>query len=967
MNVVNGTLVYHVVPHVLQVGVVNPLPPVVVPYLGAPLPAVIGFTPVNHAPNMFAHLLRAVPATFAYGWHCFSELNQYSAEAFHYFTECGAPVPPPNALAYNPLPARGLVPHVATFTPRRAIAETLATDLRDYPSAWTVRESDSDLPTSIRQMAKVAELRPIKVTCLFGVFGCGKTTAARPLVANDEESTWVFPSSVVASEALTSNPPLGPDAQSSRYIEGMEVFRKSLGTTCVLDDFTKLPPGSLDLLVLTNPQLEHLILTGDPCQSEGQFPVPTARSKTLDPLGQDALRLFPNATYATITHRLPLERAELLGLPTSSNRHGHYLMVSQPPPGVPFFATSPRFVETKCNGGTLAFVTSFSQGLDLDGQVALDLGGMSSSMTDAPAVVGLTRNKTDCFLVFDHATLPPRAGLWGSSTILSAMVHMSASTRRACLTAADDPDHIIARTVAEYIRSRIPSLRTGAALPFVGYNDSAGIPEDGLYTTDAAMHQLSFYYPLVTRIARAASNPPVTATVPVPEMAFDPINNFTQPDFRDASVREFSVGKVVSEQFPGHKHPGALHHGRADRATEAASYAKRLHLASAGDNIASIVRARQSSRFHQLRAGFLSQFPRFNKRRDFSSLLDLCTEEVLDSWCSKKTLKDVQRSLLVQDVDWDLTFTKTFLKSQVVRKNEKWGGNASAGQIVTSFPATKTFRDAVYALCLEKVVLEECPEHVYLHLRRTTEDLANFTSTFLKSADGFTETDFTAWDSSIDGPFFAFYAWMFQQLGFPADYIDTFVREASTTRFFGGNLRLMQHSGNRYTFLLNTLGNLAVTNAMYTGIRHTPQAFGGDDSLLAGSPTVSPLFRPTKWKMIPKVNHSSVGHLFGHLITAGNLTYDYEYMRNRLEVAIVERPYDTDFYRSFADQMIALPYVEDESYATVYTMLTEHVRARSLRIPSLRLPAPVMSWTPQSIFYNGVLPKQVSRSLRNFA
>jgi hypothetical protein len=98
---------------------------------------------------------------------------------------------------------------------------------------------------------------------------------------------------------------------------------------------------------------------------------------------------------------------------------------------------------------------------------------------------------------------------------------------------------------------------------------------------------------------------------------------------------------------------------------------------------------------------------------------------------------------------------------------------------------------------------------------------------------------------------------------------------------------------------------------------------------------MSKSFDPTRWLMAPKVVHTTVGHLFGHLIHDGMLSYDYEYMRNRLEVAIIERPTDKAFFTSFADQMLALPRPDDEHYASVYDMLLSHLRDVGISIPAI--------------------------------
>jgi len=360
-----------------------------------------------------------------------------------------------------------------------------------------------------------------------------------------------------------------------------------------------------------------------------------------------------------------------------------------------------------------------------------------------------------------------------------------------------------------------------------------------------------------------------------------------------------------------------------------------MRVSSPEDNAAELVSTRNKRKFQQLKSGFLKVFPAFGRKRDMTALFDQCADDILDSWCSKRTLRDIQKSIAREVVDQDVYFTRTFLKTQVVRKSEKWFGPAKPGQIVTQFPMAKTFRDAVFALALERVVLAECPSHVYLHLRRTTSELASWCSRHLTTVQTFTETDYTAWDSGVDGAFVQFDSWLLSQIGVPKEYTRQFCDEAIRTRFWGGNLGIMQHSGSRYTFLFNTLNNLALTNCTYADTASVPQAFGGDDSLLGARLGHLATFSPKDWKMAPKVQHTTEGHLFGHHIRHGTLSYDYEYMSHRLDTAIISRPKDTDFYRSFCDQMVALPYPEDPQYARVFDALVTHCRSAGVVLPAL--------------------------------
>jgi len=954
--------------HVTQVDMPNlvPGPPPPVPPLpnAAPVQALVGFAAPRLTANYFASALRAVPAAFAGSLQEFTPFRAFTPEALNYRARRGLPPPQAAPAPFVPLPVVHLTAHTARYTPVVKTATALASDLRDNPALWLVRDSDSSLASSHKAACTYGTPREVEVTCLFGIPGCGKTTYARNLFTNgtlpSTDATWAFPSALVGSDTLNNTAnvwPLGPDSRSGQYSEGMEVFRKSTLSTLVLDDFSRFPPGTLDLLIMTNPDLERVILTGDPSQAHTAFPREDAQTRALPTFGQAMTAAFPLAPYATVGHRTAPRIAELFGVTTTSVREGDFLFTAHPPPTLPLLVVSPRFAETKTMGGAPAYVTGRSQGLDLQGDCCLDLGGMSNTMLDGPAVVGLTRCDGNVFLAFDHSSLPPASGIWGASTLLSILIGLSADSGCALVDITQDPDRLFARAFAEHVRASVPSMRAQAPPEaLVGFAPD-GVPS---LTTDPGAPDLvtrglSFHYPTFGPLARDHSSPSEHLPCPPPTGPTDPSLFLSDEEFPDSLSRQFSINGMLSHQHPPHKHPGARHHRRGDLATEQASLAKRTKRVSYEQNRASFTTRDTASRFASLKQGFTAVFPRFRTARDMSARLDLCAERVLDSWVRKRTLREIQRSMTHETVDWDVATARVFLKSQVVRKSDKWFSGAGPGQTITEFPMQQTFRDAVYALMIEQTVLEECPEHVYLHLRRSTEDLQTWVSEHMAGAEQFTETDYTAWDSSIDAPFFRFDAWLMEQLGVPQWYIDLYLEEACRTKFFRGNMGLSQKSGNRYTFLFNSLRNLALTNHTYAGLTHVPQAYGGDDSLLLGHRRPASRFDPQRWPMSPRVVLSTQGHLFGHLVTPVGLTYDYPYMHHRLVTAIAERPRDRDFFFSFHEQMAALPAPDDPAYATCYDMLVAHCHAARLAFPGLPPRHPTRPPIPDICFRNGVM------------
>jgi len=929
-------------------------------------PEFVGLNSADLEFNDYRPLIAAVPREFAdtlpsfRGLQMATPAQRQAANVLHREIENEAPGPVPM------MPRVVLQPSHYRFTPDRAVADILAQDLRDFPNLWLVRDSDRSAPAQQRAMVKFGEAHEIELVTLFGVPGCGKTTAARRVLADSgihvTSQVWAFPSPLLAGDALQKPPaaqPLGPDANSSQYVTGLEVLRKGCGELVVLDDFTRWPPGTIDWLVFNNPSLRMIVLTGDPAQTQTSFPEQTALSRTLKPIGGDLMSrplLKENPpNYATVSWRLPQPVAELFGFHSAPGVRldGHVTVVSKPPPDIPLLVTSPRFAETKTHGGTPAYVIATSQGLEFDGDYCVDLGGMTDAITDASALVALTRGRRNVFLYWPQETRAVANFSWSTTPILGSLVSLSSSQGAGVLVAGCDWTRMVPRAVYSHIvrtaHCSIPGFRPSG---FIGVND--GIPSllGAPVTTEHVNRAVAFQHPQVGRIQRAQSRKAVLTApvdgllhtvVPAPTVPADPVHHHAWEEFGDREARELRApGIGATHQFPDHKHAGAQHHARQDRATERKSLDKRLKMATPAANRRNIYAGR--SRYVQLKNGFLTQFPNFRRPREMEGLFEQCVEECLDSWMTKRTLKDIQRALVNEPPDWDKEQTRVFLKTQVVRKRDTWGGPAKAGQIVTTFPVMKTFRDAVYALALERVLLADCPPHVMLYLRKTPADLAGWIERHMGDTTVFTENDYTAWDSSIDGPFVKFDLWLLRQIGVPEEYLATWAEERCSTTCFMGNLRLMQHSGDRYTFLLNTVRNLAITNAQYAGMAGRPQAYGGDDSLVAGRPDFAKDFRPSHWLMDPKTHVGPVGHLFGFEVRDGKVTYDWRYMRNRLSVGLVERATDYDFFVSFAVQLRDFPNTDDELYASVYAELVAHCHRMGWRIPGL--PDPPDHTTP---------------------
>lgn len=229
-------------------------------------------------------------------------------------------------------------------------------------------------------------------------------------------------------------------------------------------------------------------------------------------------------------------------------------------------------------------------------------------------------------------------------------------------------------------------------------------------------------------------------------------------------------------------------------------------------------------------------------------------------------MRSLKRVIEANPTDWDPLTTRLFLKSQAVKKLEKLGGVAAPGQIVATFPLAKTLRDSVWALYLERLLLRDCRPTTYLHCRTTFSDMTTFYKRFWQKGPT-TANDYTAWDSGCDALFLNFDCWLMTTYGIPKPYVEQYFHERCNTSAYVGPMPIMQFSGDRWTWLLNTARNAALTGWSLNCPAATPAAFSGDDSVVLGAWGKASDFRPSAVRMTPKRvvadTNTFCGYLFG--------------------------------------------------------------------------------------------------------
>jgi hypothetical protein len=596
-------------------------------------------------------------------------------------------------------------------------------------------------------------------------------------------------------------------------------------------------------------------------------------------------------------------------------------------------------------GGQVCDTFTASQGHTIHGDVAIDLGGLTSTATEKACWTALTRATGNIYLVMGPSMKKDTSieSCFSSSQILTAMLALASVRQQPVLTAAVDVDGIVRSAVLSHL-ARCLSPRAAARLglgapnPVVGASRGVSAQyrqpwlatptvSPDLYTARthrAQMTQSAGVGPAFSAHRPQYQNNPVDVAheirhlaampgdaslvvastsyalppIPVMEVQPDPALDVNEPT--DDALREVVVHANANATF---QHivdgpPDALHHVRADRLTTKLGEEKRIRV---GRHTAPWTRA-DGLRLHQLKRGFRKAFD-VNKwqRLGFNpALFEEAERTKIASWASKRTGRAIQASVAKQNLDAHPNHTSLFPKGQFVKKKPKWRGHAFPCQTVSDFNLGKIFRDASYATYLEHRTMECAFETTYVHFKASPDDLSAWYRKHWRPGV-MTANDYTAWDSGIDHVFLAFDLWLCELCGFPSEYIEKLRFDRLNTISHLGPHMPRQESGDRFTFTLNTLRNAALTCASLDCPARTPIAVAGDDSVVLGAWRKPSNFTPGNWLMTPKREEARITEFCGMLFGEADVRLDPSILRWRAAFGMQLGRSDQDYWRSISD------------------------------------------------------------------
>nr|AQM49933.1 replicase [Agaricus bisporus virus 9] len=903
------------------------------------------------------------------------------------------PLPPPGHLATVPLRAERIR---YTFTEQdRHYAQNLASDLKqNFQELGSLVDSNADIARRLDYSAKFGTLPTVDLVLLNGVTGSGKSHAIRALLAEERARPGFHPSHIrfhawfqtLRKQLIKDLRPHLPGSNTSQFLSAWNPLYDDAGHTIILDDAGLLPPGFIPLLAMAHPALQRIIVSFDAAQGMAPFPAQDTVTSG-DPATAQWLSAL-STTYATVGRRLALENAQLFGIPAATPSqdyvpsHGCVYVVSSPPPGVPFCAASPRFIETKKRGGQLANSFAEMQGKDIDGDIAIDLGGLTSAMTDSIMWPVLTRARGSVFLIISpslptQSTLQPTS--YGCSQILDALLAVAAYKQTAIITPQVDTDGLIKRAVHSHLaRTLSPRAAASIALPpplphvagigppprangfptsapsyapalFIrplftpaaafdhrpqgshGFNRSFAVGQRGhSHRQELVTDMLRHHWPVTNdQVLRPAPRDPEVP--PAPRLSAAPDAKHIHFDEPTPESRErCPTGHAATFQVHEGTATETLKHSRRDLVTDHWSTTKRIRI---GKETGKLSKA-DHRRLAQLITGFRKFFA-IRARSVGQHAFDEAVTTSLRSWVSGKSLKELQRQVDASDLDWDPNFLRLFLKSQEVKKPGKLWGPATPGQIVSTMPLTTILEDAVWARYLETELDRVRRPGTYWHAGYNYNGFNSWYKKHWDRKQKGSANDYTAWDRGCDHVFAHFDAWLMEHLGLPESYINKYMNRKLNSRSYLGPHRAMQFSGDRYTWLFNTARNAAITGASLNCPVGTVAAFSGDDSVVLGEWNKPAHFRPSEWLMHPKPEVVQNPLFCGHLFGGPRLAVSADVVLARAKIGIRNGRRDAGYWDSID---YALQFVPDDpssiSLASAAAAISRDARSYYILPPS---------------------------------
>nr|QED43054.1 RdRp [Asparagus virus 3] len=647
-------------------------------------------------------------------------------------------------------------------------ASSYASDIKNCRTGKLLTQMDTKWKASFAYKMQ-HEDKYVAGTVIHGCGGSGKSHAIqtwmRTLPADQNTVTIITPTVILRNDWSTKLPILPSDV--------FKTFEKAIIQPCnpvvIFDDYTKLPPGSIEATVMHHSNIAYVVLTGDSRQSVYHEINPEAYIAML-PEAVDVFTPFCEF-YLNATHRNVQALANKLGV--YSERQGrlkvnfasHHLKASRTPLLVP--STMKR-------------------------NAMADMG--HHSMTYA-GCQGLTAPKIQILL--DNHTQ------FCSDRVLYT-----------CLSRAVDSIHFIntGPTTGDYW-TKLEST------PYLkAFIDTYRDEKTEMYNSDPASE------------APTEPEAPSTHFPLAPKPLLEPIvSELPAKEAREIFSHSAGYSDTIQTEDPVVQ---LFQHQQArDETLYWATIEARLSLSTPEDNLSEFNMKRDVGDILFMNYSKVMNLPaepvEFEER-----LWEISAAEVRNVYLSKP-IGNLVNAASRQSPDFPKHKIALFLKSQWVKKVEKLGAlKVKPGQTIASFMQETVMLYGTMARYLRKMRQRFQPPNIFINCEKTPDDLDSFVKTHWNFARPAHTNDFTAFDQSQDGAMLQFEVMKAKFFNVPPEIIEGYIYIKLNAAIFLGTLGIMRLSGEGPTFDANTECSIAYNATRFHIDSGTAQVYAGDDMAL---------------------------------------------------------------------------------------------------------------------------------------
>nr|WOL52747.1 replicase [Cucumber vein-clearing virus] len=757
------------------------------------------------------------------------------------------------------------------FKVSRARAACLADSFHAGSTGVILSELFNSMPNFKEVMDKDSEPKKVKVHCILGTFGSGKSTFFRRLCAQGHGRKFdvVSPRKALLNdiaELLNFQPThrlRKKQGQENWKLSTFETFLKraqflSAGQMVFIDEIQLYPPGYLDLIFSLNKVEVNWVLLGDPCQSDyhsdkdfpflGNLPSNVESLLRGNTYNYNILsRRFRNSNFVSrlpcsfATDSLSMQEPYDLreGLEQLTNLESHYQRVIL----VSSFEEK-KIVGTYCPKANLVLTFGESTGLTFDyGTILITLIAERSS--EKRWVTALSRfRKNICLINSTGYSLDSLLTSY-KNRFLFYFLTGTANSQLLIPHLPGNPNLVegfLPSSGKDELDASLPPMESSVPLdPSINIGRDEGVREEKLLgdpwlKSMIDLFQLEDIQEIEMQEVEEAL---VNFKIHLPREEMESTRARWVHRILAKEFREVRFGSIVSNQFTDDhsKQVGGMQltnaaerfetiyprHRANDTVTFLMAVKKRLRFSKPHIEKAKLNMARPFGRF--MLNTFLEKVP-LKPNRDLRMF-----EKARQDFFDKKTAKSaatIENHNMRSCRDWLIDMAQIFSKSQLCTKFDNRFRVAKAAQSIVCFQHSVLCRFAPYMRYIEMKLKEALPERFYIHSGKGLDELNAWV--IKNKFDGVcTESDYEAFDASQDQYMVAFELEIMRYLGLPNDVLQDYEYIKTHLGSKLGSFAIMRFTGEASTFLFNTMANMLFTFLRYNLKGNESICFAGDD------------------------------------------------------------------------------------------------------------------------------------------